>query len=66
VKLSKREYEICAHLITGKTVPEAAEILGVRTATAESYVKRAFAKLGVRTKRELIGWGHASPCLAAL
>ncbi|WP_321839946.1 helix-turn-helix transcriptional regulator [Paraburkholderia bannensis] len=66
VKLSKREYEICAHLITGKTVPEAAEILGVRTATAESYVKRAFAKLGVRTKRELIGWGHASPRLAAL
>ncbi|WP_322047490.1 helix-turn-helix transcriptional regulator [Paraburkholderia sp. J67] len=66
VKLSKREYEICAHLITGKTVPESAEILGVRPATAESYVKRAFAKLGVRTKRELIGWGPACPRLAAL
>ncbi|MFD1559371.1 helix-turn-helix transcriptional regulator [Paraburkholderia silviterrae] len=65
VRLSKREYEICAHLITGKTVPEAAEIVGVRAATAETYVKRAFAKLGVRTKRELVAWGHASPLLHA-
>ncbi|MCA3849067.1 MAG: LuxR family transcriptional regulator, partial [Burkholderia sp.] len=24
--------------------------------TAESYVKRAFAKLGVRTRRELFDW----------
>jgi len=60
VRLSKREYETCAHLITGKTVPEAAQILGVQVATAESYVKRAFAKLGVRTKRELVAWGHAA------
>ncbi|MFL6668767.1 MAG: helix-turn-helix transcriptional regulator [Burkholderia ambifaria] len=57
VKLSKREYETCKHLISGKTVPETAEILGVRVASAESYVKRAFAKLGVRTKRELAAWG---------
>jgi LuxR family transcriptional regulator, activator of tox operons len=60
VRLSKREYETCAHLISGKTVPEAAQILDVRVATAESYVKRAFAKLGVRTKRELVAWGQAS------
>ncbi|WP_257755414.1 helix-turn-helix transcriptional regulator [Burkholderia glumae] len=58
-RLSRREYEICTHLIGGKTVPEAADILGVRVATAESYVKRAFAKLGVRTKRDLILWGQA-------
>ncbi|SAK72403.1 LuxR family transcriptional regulator [Caballeronia pedi] len=66
VRLSKREYEICAHLITGRTVPEAAEIIGVRTGTAESYVKRAFAKLGVRTKRDLIAWGQTCSRLAAL
>ena len=65
VRLSKREYEICTHLITGRTVPEAAEIIGVRIGTAESYVKRAFAKLGVRTKRDLIAWGQACPRLAA-
>ncbi len=65
VKLSKREYETCKHLLSGKTVPETAEILGVRVASAESYVKRAFAKLGVRTKRELAAWGAAAtafPC----
>ncbi|HDR9256360.1 TPA: helix-turn-helix transcriptional regulator [Burkholderia vietnamiensis] len=60
VKLSKREYETCKHLLSGKTVPETAEILGVRVATAESYVKRAFAKLGVRTKRDA-AWGAAAP-----
>ncbi|SAL77915.1 LuxR family transcriptional regulator [Caballeronia arvi] len=66
VRLSKREYEICAHLITGRTVPEAAEIIGVRIGTAESYVKRAFAKLGVRTKRDLIAWGQTCSRLPAL
>ena len=39
---------------------ETAEFLGVRVASAESYVKRAFAKLGVRTKRELAAWGSAA------
>ncbi|MCG5075047.1 helix-turn-helix transcriptional regulator [Paraburkholderia tagetis] len=66
VRLSRREYEICAHLITGKTVPEAAGIVGVRVATAETYVKRAFSKLGVRTKRELVAWGHAEVRLQEL
>jgi LuxR family transcriptional regulator, activator of tox operons len=66
IRLSKREYEICAHLITGRTVPEAAEIIGVRVGTAESYVKRAFAKLGVRTKRDLIAWGQTCPALLTL
>ncbi|HGL4257772.1 helix-turn-helix transcriptional regulator [Burkholderia dolosa] len=63
VKLSKREYETCKHLISGKTVPETAAILGVRVASAESYVKRAFMKLGVRTKRELVAWGSAGTAL---
>ncbi|QGZ63579.1 helix-turn-helix transcriptional regulator [Paraburkholderia acidisoli] len=60
VRLSRREYELCTHLISGKTIPETAQILDVRLGTAESYVKRAFAKLGVRTKRELIAWGTAA------
>jgi DNA-binding CsgD family transcriptional regulator len=60
IRLSKREYETCKHLISGKTVPETADILGVRVASAESYVKRAFTKLGVRTKRELAAWGLAA------
>jgi LuxR family transcriptional regulator, activator of tox operons len=58
IHLSKREYESCRHLIAGRTVPETATLLGVRQTSAESYVKRAFAKLGVRTKRELVLWAH--------
>ncbi|WP_168790564.1 helix-turn-helix transcriptional regulator [Paraburkholderia aromaticivorans] len=60
VRLSKREYGSCRHLIAGCTVPETATILGVRQTSAESYVQRAFAKLGVRTKRDLAQWafGH--------
>jgi DNA-binding CsgD family transcriptional regulator len=57
VRLSRREYESCKHLISGKTVPETAAILGVRVGSAESYVERAFTKLGVRTKKELVAWG---------
>jgi DNA-binding CsgD family transcriptional regulator len=58
VHLSKREYESCRHLIAGRTVPETAALLGVRQTSTESYVQRAFAKLGVRTKRELALWAH--------
>jgi DNA-binding CsgD family transcriptional regulator len=54
IRLSKREYEACKHFISGKTLPETAEILDVGQATVTSYAKRAFAKLGVTTKRELV------------
>ncbi len=56
IRLSKREYETCRHLIRGHTGPEIATILGVSQTTAKSYVQRAFAKLGVRTRRELAQW----------
>lgn len=54
IRLSKREYEACKHFISGKTLPETAQILDVGLATVTSYAKRAFAKLGVSTKRELV------------
>lgn len=56
VQLSRREYEICKLLLSGRTIPDAASQRDVRLSTAESYVKRAFAKLSVRTKRELFEW----------
>ncbi|MFM0500836.1 helix-turn-helix transcriptional regulator [Paraburkholderia caffeinilytica] len=59
VQLSRREYEICKLLLNGRTIPDAAEQLEIKLSTAESYVKRAFAKLGVRTKRELFEWALA-------
>lgn len=63
IALSKREYESCKHLLAGRTVPETAAILGVRQSSAESYIERAFAKLGVRTKRDLAKWAVESPAL---
>ncbi|WP_179400833.1 helix-turn-helix transcriptional regulator [Burkholderia guangdongensis] len=59
IGLSKREYELCRHLIGGRSVAETAGMLGVQLTSAQTYVKRAFVKLGVRTKRELIAWGYA-------
>ncbi len=60
IRLSRREYEICKCLLSGQTIPECAQSLDLRTSTAESYVKRAFAKLGVRTKWQLLQWAHDS------
>ena len=66
ITLSKREYESCKHLIVGRTVPETAAILGVRQSSAESYIQRAFAKLGVRTKRDLAKWALEAPAAVAV
>ncbi|WGS44907.1 helix-turn-helix transcriptional regulator [Burkholderia sp. JSH-S8] len=58
IRLSQREYQICRSLLSGRTVPETAHSLELRLSTAESYVHRAFAKLGIRTKWELLQWAH--------
>lgn len=60
VQLSRREYEICKLLLNGRTIPDAASHLDVKLSTAECYVKRAFGKLGIRTKRELFDWALTS------
>ncbi len=59
IRLSRREGEICRCLLSGKTIPESAQMLELKLSTAESYVKRAFAKLKVRTKWELLQWAHS-------
>lgn len=59
IRLSQREYQICRALLSGRTIPETAHALELRLSTAESYVQRAFAKLGIRTKWELLQWAHA-------
>ncbi|WP_179401950.1 helix-turn-helix transcriptional regulator [Burkholderia guangdongensis] len=60
VRLSRREYEICKLMLSGRSVPEAASHLDIKFSTAESYVKRAFVKLGVHTRRELFDWALVS------
>jgi DNA-binding CsgD family transcriptional regulator len=59
IRLSRREGEICRCMLSGKTIPESAQMLELKLSTAESYVKRAFAKLKVRTKWELLQWAHS-------
>jgi LuxR family transcriptional regulator, activator of tox operons len=56
VPLSPREHDVCRLLLSGLTVPEAADQLRVKQSTAQSYVQRAFEKLGVRTRRALFDW----------
>ncbi|MFM0702753.1 helix-turn-helix domain-containing protein [Paraburkholderia sediminicola] len=58
VDLSSREREICQLILGGATLRESSERLQVKITTAETYVKRAFAKLGIRTKRELFAWAQ--------
>lgn len=52
--LANRERQVVAHLLAGKTSRETAELLGLRLTTVLTYRYRAFAKLGVRTQRELL------------
>lgn len=56
IRLSRREHDICRLLLSGRTLPEAAAHLDVKLSTADSFKQRAFAKLGIRTRRELFDW----------
>jgi len=51
--LPSRERQVITHVLAGRTTREAAEILRLAPTTVLTYRYRAFAKLGVRTQREL-------------
>lgn len=53
--LSARERQLCLLLLRGHTLKTAATALDVALSTAETYRKRAYAKLGVRSKAALVG-----------
>lgn len=52
--LTERERQVCAGLLRGRTLPQLADMLGIRTSTARTYQQRAFARLGVRNRGELL------------
>lgn len=52
--LTAREAQLCMLLMEGHTVHDAASRMGVRPTTAITLKKRAFARLGVRTREELL------------
>jgi DNA-binding CsgD family transcriptional regulator len=51
--LTPRETAVCEAMLRGRSAAEAAHALGIRTSSAQTYRKRAYAKLGVATLPEL-------------
>lgn len=52
--LSERERQLCLHLLRGHTLKSAAAELAIALSTAETYRKRAYAKLGIPSKARLV------------
>ncbi len=53
-KLTTRETHVCSSFIQGMTTPAIAQSMGLKPSTVETYAKRAFAKLGVDSRRQLM------------
>jgi DNA-binding CsgD family transcriptional regulator len=51
--LSARELDVCANLLSGHTLADTGRKLGISVNTAITYSRRAYAKLGVGSVREL-------------
>lgn len=52
--LSKRECEVCARIVYGMSMKEIARDLGISSETGVTYRKRAFLRLGVANRAELL------------
>lgn len=53
-KLSVREKEVFQLLVSGKTLAEISEILGIKYNTVAEHYKSIYKKLGVKKRSELI------------
>jgi DNA-binding CsgD family transcriptional regulator len=51
--LSARELDVCANLLSGNTLADTGRKLGISVNTVITYSRRAYAKLGVGSVREL-------------
>lgn len=56
--LSAREVQVLERMALGYTMQETAEFLGVAMSTVQTYVRRIYQKLGVRSKIEAIDAGY--------
>lgn len=65
IVLSSRETSVCSAFVKGMTTPAVAQTMGVKESTVETYAKRAFAKLGVSSRRGLLSLVHDHQALAA-
>jgi LuxR family transcriptional regulator, activator of tox operons len=58
ILLSSRETSVCSAFVKGMTTLAIAQSMGVKESTVETYAKRAFAKLGVSSRRGLLSAVH--------
>jgi DNA-binding CsgD family transcriptional regulator len=56
VPLTYRQREVLQLLAEGKTVKEAAAVLGISPRTVESHKYQMMESLGIKTIADLIGW----------
>ncbi|MBY0467185.1 MAG: helix-turn-helix transcriptional regulator [Burkholderiales bacterium] len=54
--LTQRDHDVLASLLKGQTTEAMAESLGLTVASAQTYVKRLYRKLGLSGQRELLAW----------
>jgi DNA-binding CsgD family transcriptional regulator len=59
--LTPRDEDVVRALLQGLSTAELAERLGLTTASAQTYTKRLYRKLGVSGHKELVGWLLACP-----
>ena len=55
-QLSQREIEVCAGILHGHSIEGIAAMLRVGRESVATYRKRAYGKLGIGSKHELISW----------
>lgn len=65
ILLSSREASVCSAFVKGMTTLSIAEAMGVKESTVETYAKRAFAKLGVNSRRGLLSLVHGHEATTA-
>ena len=56
IALSAREEDVVRALLQGLSVADLAERLGLTVASAQTYTKRLYRKLGVSGHKALVAW----------
>ena len=54
-ELSKRDLDVVAGLLAGRTTEDLADHMGIALSSAQTYLKRVYRKLGISGQRELLG-----------